>query len=212
MWRLFKFLFFTCIIVPGISSTQLSDEYINHKWLADSLYKKENYTSAVIEYREICKLKDVQRSDYYWACCCYCKLNKTDSALDFLTIGAKLGMLFEGGAWDIDHDTNLAPLHKLSGWAITRTILINNFNSTSQNDSLRVALQFMWIRDQDNIKQAIRDSLNKNQWHESAKENETELKNIIIKFGWPGFKMVGMNGAGTACLIAQHSDNDTAFQ
>ena len=38
------------------------------------------------------------------------------------------------------------------------------------------------------------------------------LRRIIARHGWPTFRMVGVDGATAAWVIAQHSDHDPAFQ
>ncbi len=43
-------------------------------------------------------------------------------------------------------------------------------------------------------------------------QNTAKLKDIIAKIGWPTVSKVGEKGAHAAWLIAQHSDNNLAFQ
>lgn len=38
------------------------------------------------------------------------------------------------------------------------------------------------------------------------------LKEIVVKVGWPGKRLVGEDGAHAAWLLAQHGDADLAFQ
>lgn len=42
--------------------------------------------------------------------------------------------------------------------------------------------------------------------------NRARLKEIVRDYGFPGNRLVGVMGAQAAWLIAQHSDNDRAFQ
>jgi hypothetical protein len=42
--------------------------------------------------------------------------------------------------------------------------------------------------------------------------NQTRLKEILKTYGWPGKSIVGEDGAHAAWIIAQHADNDPAFQ
>jgi hypothetical protein len=42
--------------------------------------------------------------------------------------------------------------------------------------------------------------------------NTARMKEIVARFGWPGQKMVGVDGAEAAFLLVQHADRDTAFQ
>ena len=43
-------------------------------------------------------------------------------------------------------------------------------------------------------------------------ENTKELKNIVKEHGWPTVSLVGKKASYNAWLIAQHSNNDRAFQ
>jgi len=42
--------------------------------------------------------------------------------------------------------------------------------------------------------------------------DRAQMKQIIQKYGWPGYDLVGTTDASTAWLIVQHSDDDKAFQ
>ncbi|MET8680026.1 DUF6624 domain-containing protein [Streptomyces sp. NPDC004647] len=42
--------------------------------------------------------------------------------------------------------------------------------------------------------------------------NTQALGRIVDEHGWPGHRLVGVNGAAAAWLIAHHSDHDLAFQ
>ena len=44
------------------------------------------------------------------------------------------------------------------------------------------------------------------------RENREELRNMIRQFGWPGRSLVGEQAAHAAWLVAQHADEDPAFQ
>lgn len=43
-------------------------------------------------------------------------------------------------------------------------------------------------------------------------DDRAQMKRIILRYGWPGFDLVGTTDASTAWLIVQHSDEDKAFQ
>ncbi|MEU8434139.1 DUF6624 domain-containing protein [Streptomyces sp. NPDC029216] len=43
-------------------------------------------------------------------------------------------------------------------------------------------------------------------------ENATWLKAVVAEHGWPGFTLVGEEGADAAWLLVQHADRDPGFQ
>jgi len=49
-------------------------------------------------------------------------------------------------------------------------------------------------------------------WAESDARNLRRLKEIVEKYGWPTYAMVGEDGGRAAWLLAQHADRDTDFQ
>jgi len=228
----YKVVTFICFIAFfGNVGAQLSQEYINYKWSADSLYDTGNYASAVRFYRKICDLSSfIPRYDYYYASCCYIKMNQPDSALLYLEKGAEKGERFNSKN-EIDSSLILMPLHKLQRWDSVRNLICSNIdkfeNNPSRNDSLHKVLLKLKEKDQNirlkimhdsnweatfhSMRKTARDSFN-NEFNTNDKECEFELKKIISKFGWPGLKMVGSAGETAAWLIAQHSDLDTTFQ
>lgn len=44
------------------------------------------------------------------------------------------------------------------------------------------------------------------------KENNAVLKSILKQYGFPGYKVAGIEGSDNFWLLAQHQDEDTAFQ
>jgi hypothetical protein len=42
-------------------------------------------------------------------------------------------------------------------------------------------------------------------------KNNQRIKEIVEKYGWPGFDLVGKDGAEAAWLITQHAVLDTTF-
>jgi len=219
-----------CLCIVGLSNNlkaQLSDEYVEYKWVADSLYGKENYAAAVGFFRKICDLPSfIPRYDYYYAAYCYTKINKLDSALLYLAKGAKKGMRFNK-IRDIDSDKTLVPLRKFKLWDTIRGLLYENIyefdHDPSRNDSLRKVLlniqkkdegvRLHWPMDSTYhlLSKLQQDSIN-DEFKDNTKEDEIELKKIINKFGWPGLRMVGYDGETAAWIIAQNSYNDSTFQ
>jgi hypothetical protein len=44
------------------------------------------------------------------------------------------------------------------------------------------------------------------------KKNTEQLKALVVKHGWPGKSLVGVDGAHAAWLLVQHADHDRPFQ
>jgi hypothetical protein len=47
---------------------------------------------------------------------------------------------------------------------------------------------------------------------EVDRENTARMKTIIAEHGWPGWKLVGVDGAHAAWILVQHADHDVPFQ
>ena len=62
------------------------------------------------------------------------------------------------------------------------------------------------------IDQAARKAMDLDGMREADAENLPWLKAVIAARGWPGSSLVGSDGAHAAWLLAQHADNDPAFQ
>ncbi len=62
------------------------------------------------------------------------------------------------------------------------------------------------------IDQAARKAMDLDGMREADAENLPWLKAVIAARGWPGSSLVGTDGAHAAWLLAQHADNDPAFQ
>lgn len=47
---------------------------------------------------------------------------------------------------------------------------------------------------------------------EIDRRNTARMKEIVERYGWPGFALVGKDGEEAAWLLVQHADHDHAFQ
>jgi hypothetical protein len=52
----------------------------------------------------------------------------------------------------------------------------------------------------------------KKRWSEIDTENTQWLKQVVNKYGWPTYTMVGNDGGKAAWLLVQHADADPKFQ
>jgi hypothetical protein len=56
-----------------------------------------------------------------------------------------------------------------------------------------------------------RETVDKN-WGIADSTNEAEAKRIIVKYGYPGYSLVGESGSSRFWAIVQHCDDNIAFQ
>lgn len=79
------------------------------------------------------------------------------------------------------------------------------------NDLLATVLIQMFKLDQTTCEMA-QESDNPEQFDWLFRDHAESLKQIIAKYGWPGYTLVGTQGALAAWIIVQHADHDHAFQ
>ncbi len=196
-------------------------EYLDYKFKADSCYKKLLFNEASIYYRKCLNYREQQRVDYYYLSCCLIRVNKKDSALYFYKIGAKEGLHYYS-LKDFSADTVIQNNANLKEWKKTISIVKRNTEKfVSKINSNTGLLQTILERKNSDQKYRYpgvttlaaneKDSL----WEIQKlfdKDNQEWLKKEIEQNGWPSISKVGQDGDNGAWLIAQHSDNDTAFQ
>lgn len=107
----------------------------------------------------------------------------------------------------------------LSLLVITQSSLFssNSNYSASLNNDLFNELKLMCNKDQEARFQVINsqdlnEDLGEQIISQVDQENLPHLKNIIYQFGWPGFQLVGEEGAEYTWLLVQHCDQDLEFQ
>ena len=81
-------------------------------------------------------------------------------------------------------------------------------SAVAPNESLRRTLARMGQEDQAEIQQSYQDEHAPNH----ARQRQVLLKQILAEFGWPGVSLAGQDGAAGAWTVAQHADDDVAFQ
>ena len=102
-------------------------------------------------------------------------------------------------------------------WALICLIVLGCATPTPRpiNEQLASVLRRLAERDQEARQGAQANPMNTNlrgTIQRIDRENREELRAMIKQFGWPGRSLVGEPAAHAAWLIAQHADEDTAFQ
>jgi hypothetical protein len=157
----------------------------------------------------------LQREAAYNAGCCYAQDGKPDAAFAQLERALALGMR---DLKHIDSDTDLVKLHGDARW-LKLLAAIDKANADAdaalEQPALRTEIlamrdedqkaRFAWIAKKDD-KQLAADV-------EAIDKRTTQrMHDIVAKYGWPGNRLVGEEGANAAWLLVQHGDKDLAFQ
>jgi hypothetical protein len=88
--------------------------------------------------------------------------------------------------------------------------------SGAPNDALRQELLAMMKEDQEARNAAIKGGFDNQEIFKKVeavdRKNTARLKEVVVKYGWPGRTLVGEEAAHAAWLLVQHADRDRAFQ
>ena len=106
---------------------------------------------------------------------------------------------------------------RCGAWALSWLLVLGCTTSAPRpiNGQLASVLLRLEERDQEARQGAQADPMNTNlrgTIQRIDRENREELRAMIKQFGWPGRSLVGEPAAHAAWLIAQHADEEPAFQ
>jgi hypothetical protein len=160
---------------------------------------------------------DKAASPNYEAACCLALDLKTDQAFAALERARAAGLHIAEHA---EEDPDLVSLHGDPRWGRLIAGLRANeeaWEKSSFGDpKLRRELLARAQEDSDArmaaIKSGFKDQKAMARVRELDRVSTARLKEIVAKQGWPGFRLVGKEGANAAWLLAQHADRDLAFQ
>lgn len=155
------------------------------------------------------------RDALYWAACCYALDGNPDAA--FLTLDAAIASGFLN-IRHIESDPDLIALHADPRWSQQ----LAKAEASLGAPQLRRQLIELEREDQE-ARKAWEASFDAKQPPAEVarlftnviaidQRSTRALKVAIAKYGWPGKRLVGDDGAGAAALLAQHADRDHAFQ
>jgi hypothetical protein len=165
---------------------------------AEAAYDAKNWSECATQWTALADRTtgDLKSGALYDAACCYALDGRTDVAL------TSLAAALDAGYWDAEHmttDADLAAIRTHRRWpalAARVTVQFAAFEKTLVDPALRIELLGLAAKIDD----------------ASTVSAATErLKVAIAKHGWPGKRIVGLDGANAAWVVAQHAD-DIAFQ
>lgn len=167
---------------------------------AEAAYDAKNWSECAAQWTALAERAagDAKSGALYDAACCYALDGRGDIAL------ATLAAALDAGYWDAEHmttDDDLAAVRGDPRWAgLAARVQAHYaaFAKTLVDPALRIEL----------LAHAARVEADP-----AAVDGALEtLRAAVAKHGWPGKRIVGVDGANAAWVIAQHADSDRAFQ
>lgn len=176
---------------------------------ASTAYGEKDFAKAAELYVRVFDAGTTWPTVPYNAACCFALLGRADDAFKYLELAVKRG-------WsDVERlkgDTDLESIHSDKRWDdIVRQCAAkgSELRESVANPELFAELVKRMKADQD---ARLAKPPNVLQMMLIDGENTAWMKQTIEKHGWPGFAMVGREGAQAAWLLVQHADRDPAFQ
>lgn len=157
---------------------------------------------------------DAKAGAFYDAACCFALDGRADAAV------AALEAALDAGYWDAEHmavDADLAAVRAHVKWPVLDARVRKAFaayEATLVDAPLRRELLARVAQDQQ-ARDAITDPPDEAavaRVREVDRDNTAFLREAVAKHGWPGKRVVGVDGANAAWLLVQHADADLAFQ
>lgn len=101
-----KLLFLLFIATFNLSA----QDYCKERYLADSLYRIQNYAEAVVYYKSLLP-EDMKRKDLYKIAVCYRYMQQKDSSVHYFNLAISKGLYYPSG-FGLEQDKNLAYLRE----------------------------------------------------------------------------------------------------
>lgn len=150
----------------------------------------------------------------YDAACCYALDERVEPAV------ASLEAALDAGYWDAEHmaaDEDIAAVRMHAKWPGLEARAAANFaafEKTLVDPALRRELLALAAKDiaARNAMTSADDKAGMEAVAAIDRETTARMKEVVAKHGWPGKRIVGVDGANAAWLLVQHADTDVAFQ
>lgn len=181
--------------------------------VVDKALAAGNYAVCATLYSQIADAAN-NGDDGYNAACCYALAGDKDAAFERLNKTISAGFV---GVSQIEQDEDFNSLHDDSRWmpllAFARQEADRHLAGVDRD--LRRELGERVDRDQAILNRWMADPQNKALGEEAVRiyaDNTAWMKQVIATHGWPGYKLVYMDGEDDAWLLVQHADQDPEFQ
>ncbi len=167
------------------------------------------YDKAAELYVRAIELGTASSRPAYSAACCLAQLGRKDDAFKYLNVAIDQGWT---DLEQLSSDPVLEPLRTDERWAATIKRCEEDW------DAFRERLGNPELYDELMRRMAIdQQARNPKAPDEKAMaridaDNTAWMKEVLEKHGWPGYSMVGREGAQAAWLLIQHADADPVFQ
>ncbi|MBD9470834.1 DUF6624 domain-containing protein [Pseudoxanthomonas sp. PXM01] len=204
--RIPRFLI-ACAGVCAIAATHAAD----HR-SALGAYKAKDYPACARLYGQQADRTPPVRGAAYDTACCLALAGDSEGALSRLE--ATPSDLLRSHIAD---DADLVSLHDDPRWQVLLARYRGDMASlvSRRDDALLDELQHRIDKDQEARNRAMRDPENAAvaaTLGEVDRDNTAWLKAYLAEHGWPGYDLVGRSGSQGFFLLAQHADQDPAFQ
>lgn len=181
---------------------------------ADAAYKAQDYATCARLYGELADTSPASPNAGYNAACCLALAGQPAAA--FKRLETSIASAFVSVS-RLENDQDLVSLHAAPQWhgLISLARQQEDVHLKGVDRPLRQQLLERMGRDQDIREQLARDESNRQLIEQSIAtdhDNTQWLKALVAQRGWPGKSMVYLDGAQAAWLLAQHADDDPAFQ
>jgi len=183
---------------------------------AEAAYDAKNWSECAAQWLAVSERATGEQKTgaLYDAACCYALDGRVDAAI------ATLELAFDAGYWDAEHavtDEDLAAARTHAKWPALEARAKANFAAFEKSlvdPALRRELLALAERDQK--ARAALASVGDKPAIEAVmaidREATARMKEVVAKYGWPGKRIVGVDGANAAWFFVQHADADLAFQ
>ena len=183
---------------------------------AEAAYEAKNWAECASLWTSVSQRAagDQKTGALYDAACCYALDGRVEPAI------ATLEAALDAGYWDAEHmvaDEDLATVRGHAKWSALEargTANFAAFEKTLVDPALRRELLAFAARDiaARNAMTSADDKVGMEAVAVIDRETTARMKQVVAQHGWPGKRIVGVDGANAAWLLVQHADADVPFQ